>query len=536
MSGDRDCRETLEPGDASDVSLSRRERRWAWAVSIALVLAVFAVFGQTVRFDFVNFDDDVCVSENPHVSKGLTTQDIKWAFTQKHECLWQPLTWLSFMVDREVFGLRPGGFHFTNVLLHALTAVLLFLVLRQMTGRLWPSAFVAAVFAVHPLRAESVAWVTERKDVLSGVFFMLVLGAYVVYARRPFSIFRYAAVVILLALGLMAKPILVTAPCLLLLLDFWPLGRMALSSPSAGPRDILKNLACLVLEKIPLFALAGVSCAVTVWAQGEAIVPADQSPWPWRVGNALLSYVGYLGHFFYPVHLAAAYPRRDMPLPLWQVLGAAVLMAGVTAAVVAAWRKHPYGIVGWLWYLGMMLPVIGGIQFGVQAEADRFTYLPQIGIGIVLAWGAADCTRRWPSQGKICGLVSAVVLLALAACAGWQTSYWRDSKTLWRHALRCMPRNALAHGSFGGVLAGLGRFDEAIAEYRTALDINPNDAGTHGNLGLALTALGRVGEAVAEFREVVKIIPNDATGHGNLGMALAGLGASTKPSSSTIER
>jgi tetratricopeptide (TPR) repeat protein len=513
---------------------SRRDRRTVLAVCGFLVLAVALVFGQTVRFDFVNFDDSVCVYDNYHVSKGLTKQDIAWAFTQSEAGAWQPLVWLSLMADREVFGLlpgwlhctRPGWFHFTNVLLHAIAAVLLFLVLRQMTGRLWPAAFVAAVFAVHPLRAESVAWITERRDVLSGVFFMLLLGAYAAYARRAFSLLRYAAVVMLLALGLMAKPVLVTAPCLLLLLDYWPLRRMFLGgvSAAAAPRDVLKNLAWLVLEKIPLFVLAGASCVATVWAQGDALISPAQSPWSWRIGNALISYVGYLGNFFYPVHLAVAYPRRDMPLPLWQVLGAAVLLASLTAAAVAAGRKYPYGIVGWFWYLGMMLPVIGLIQFGVQAEADRFTYLPQIGICLTLAWGAADVSRRWPQQRILCGLGSAAVLIALAACACRQTSYWRDSETLWTRALDCNRTNAVAHANLGVALADLGRPDEAVAEYRNALKLNRNDDKVHGNLGLALVGMGRIDEAFAEYRTALKINPRNAGTQNNLGVLLADCG------------
>ncbi len=391
---------------------------------------------------------------------------------------WQPLTWLSLMADCEIFGLRrPGGFHFTNVLLHALTAVLLFLVLRQMTGRLWPCAFAAALFAVHPLRAESVAWVTERKDVLSGVFFMLVLGAYVAYARRPFSLLRYAAVMAFLALGLMAKPILVTVPCLLLLLDFWPLGRMAGIELRRG------RLAPRRPEK-PRLAGAGKDTAFRpgrpllrrhLLAQREALVSADYIPWPRRIGDAMLSYVAYLGRFFYPLHLAVAYPWRDThtPLPMWHVLGAAALLAGVTAAVVVAWRKYPYGLVGWLWYLGVMLPVILGIQIGPEADPDRFTYLPQIGIGIALAWGVADWTRTWRRQGTVCGLAAAAVLLALAARAAWQTSYWRDSATLWSRTLEFASANPIAHGKLGLALAGQGQFHEAIDEFQTVLRINP---------------------------------------------------------------
>jgi tetratricopeptide (TPR) repeat protein len=532
-------------------SFSPAQRRGAWAVSIVLVLAVFAVFGWTVRFDFVNFDDDICVYENPRVSNGLTKQGVVWAFTTSRARTWQPLTWLSLMADRDVFDrlpgwlhlTLPGWYHFTNVLLHAVASVLLFLVLRQMTGRLWPAAVVAGLFALHPLRAESVAWVTERKDVLSGVFFMLLLGAYAAYARRAFSLLRYAAVVALLALGLMAKPVLVTAPCVLLLLDFWPLGRLA-----GG-----KNPGRLVLEKIPLLALAGGCCVLTLWAQGDALISADQSPWSWRIGNALLSYVDYLGRFFYPANLAVAYPRRNLDLPAWQVAAAAALLAGVTAAALAAGRKYPYGVVGWFWYLGMMLPMIGLVQLGAEAEPDRFTYLPQIGICIALVWAAADATRRvgtvpifvaghhakrgrhengtvplarprWRLQTAFCGLASAAVLAALAVCAWCQTSYWRNSETLWNRTLACNGRNPIAQGNLGLALAHQGRIGEAIDEFHNALKINPDDSVVHRHLGVALGGLGQIDAAVAEFRRALGIHPRDASAHANLGAALATLG------------
>jgi hypothetical protein len=476
MTGNCDCQETSQPDGpphetaAADdrPDAARRRRRWAWAVCIGLVAAVFAVFGQTVRFEFVNFDDDVCVYDNSHVSGGLTNQDILWAFTQRHVGAWQPLTWLSLMADSEMFGLlpgwlhftRPGWFHFTNVLLHAAAAVLLFLALWQMTGRLWPSAFVAAVFAVHPLRAESVAWVTERRDVLSGIFFMLLLGAYAAYARRAFSLLRYAAVATLLALGLMAKPVLVTAPCLLLLLDYWPLGRLAGGGSAAGPRGIFKTVAWLVLEKVPLFALVGVSCTVAVWAQGEALMPSAESPWLWRTGNALLSYVGYLGHFFYPVHLAAPYPRRGLHLPIWQVLGAGALLAGVTAAAVAAGRKHPYGIVGWLWYLGMMLPMIGLLQFGIQAEAEYQQALeinPQDAVACnKLAWiRATHSDAKFRNGGQ-------AVRLALRAVEVW-------------------PDDPGARDTLAAAYAEAGRFAEAVRTAQQAI----RSAAAAGNRRLA---------------------------------------------------
>ncbi len=490
--------------------------RQVLAVCVLLLLAVGLVFGQTVNHEFINLDDDVCVSENPWVSEGLTARSIGWAFTSRHVGNWDPLTWISHMVDWRIYGDNAGGHHATNLLLHAATAILLFFVLRQMTGRLWPSALAAALFAVHPLRVESVAWVTERKDVLSGLFFMLTLAAYVGYARhRRFSLVRYLAVIVLFALGLMSKPMLVTLPCVLLLLDYWPLRRTSSQRPVAVA-------ARLVAEKIPLFALVAACCAVTVWAQH---VPEYQyhSLW-WRIGTAAISYVDYLGSFFYPAGLAPLCPRTQFDLPLWQVVGSAVVLLGITATVFAWARKRPYLPVGWLWFVGMMFPVVGLVPFGTQAMADRFTYLPQIGLCIALVWGAADLCRSWPHRRWVCGVGSAVVLAALMACAWQQTSYWRDSETLWNHTIACTSRNYTAHNALGNALAYRGRFDEATSQYRKALEIWPDYPSAHFNLGVTAGSRGRLNEAMVHYRRAIKANPNHANAHNNLAAALLAVG------------
>ncbi|MBU4271406.1 MAG: tetratricopeptide repeat protein [Planctomycetes bacterium] len=491
--------------------------RQVLAVCVLLLLAVGLVFGRTVNHEFINLDDDVCVSENPWVSEGLTAQSIGWAFTSRHVGNWDPLTWISHIVDWRIYGENAGGHHLTNLLLHAATAILLFLVLRQMTGRLWPSALAAALFAVHPLRVESVAWVTERKDVLSGLFFMLTLAAYVGYARhRRFSLVRYLAVIVLFALGLMSKPMLVTLPCVLLLLDYWPLRRTSSQRPAAVA-------ARLAAEKIPLFALAAACCAVTVWAQQ---VPEYQyGPLWWRIGNAAISYVNYLGSFFYPAGLAPLCPRTQFDLPLWQVIGSLLILLGVTAAVFAWARKRPYLPVGWLWYLGMMFPVVGLVPFGTQAMADRFTYLPQIGLCIALVWGAADPCRSWPHRRWVCGVGSAVVLAALMACAWRQTSYWRDSETLWNRTIACTSRNYTAHNALGNALADQGRLDEATSQYRKALEIWPDYPSAHFNLGVAAGSRGRRNEAIAHYRRAIKANPYYAAAHNNLADALLAVGS-----------
>ncbi len=371
----------------------RAESRWLLlAVCGLLLLAVGLVFAQTVRSGFINFDDGLYVYENSHVLQGLSLREIDWVFTRLHAGYWIPLTWISFMLDNQLYGLGAGGFHLTNVLLHAATVILLLLVLWRMTGDFWPSALAAAIFAVHPLRVESVAWVTERKDVLSGLFFVLALGAYVSYVRHQFSVARYLAIMLFLALGLMAKPILVTLPLVLLLLDCWPLGRFSSSSlrhpmPPDGRQSLDQTpphcnggdfpgranflaaalrrfpLLCqLVIEKLPLLLLVAIFCVVTLWTQADARAVNDTLPPGWRLGNALVSYVAYLGQFVYPLGLAVFYPHPRSNLPIGQVCAAVAALALISAVGVACRRRCPYMLMGWLWYLGMLVPVIGLVQ------------------------------------------------------------------------------------------------------------------------------------------------------------------------------
>jgi tetratricopeptide (TPR) repeat protein len=515
--------------------LAAGTRRQALAVCGLLLLAVAMVFVQTVRYGFVNLDDGEYVSENLHIFPGLSMSGIAWVFSHAHAANWHPVTGMSHMLDCQIYGLRAGGHHLTNVLLHAATAIALFLLLRQITGSFWPAALVAALFAVHPLRVESVAWIAERKDVLSGLCFVLILGTYVWYVRGPASWHRYLPLAVLFAMGLMAKPMLVTVPALLLVLDYWPLGRMA-GSPlrrreGGGPRSAGTAapstpvpLARLVLEKVPLLVLVGVCCGMTMWAQGKfSAFDRHVAPW-WRIANALVSYVLYLIQFVYPVGLAAFYPRPQYGLPLWQVLGALVLLVSILAAGLRWRRRCPYLLVGWLWYLGMLVPVSGIAQVGSQRMADRYTYLPQIGVYIALAWGIADICRGRPRCCRLLGIGSALVLAVLMGCAWRQTSFWRDSETLWRHALACTSENSEAENSLGADLAMRDRFDEAIAHYQTALRFRPDYMEAHANLGAALSAQGRWEEAVSHCRKAVEIKSYSAMAHNNLGAALAGQG------------
>ncbi len=484
-----------------------RDLSAALAVCGLLLLTVVMLFCRTVNFGFVNFDDNLYVYDNPQVKSGLTAEGIVWAFTTNCARNWHPLTWLSHMLDCQFYGLESGGHHWTSVLLHAAAAILLFLVLWRMTGDLWPSAFVAALFAIHPLRVESVAWVAERKDVLSGLFFMLTLGAYVGYVHRPFSLFRYLTVVALFALGLMAKPMLVTLPLVLLLLDYWPLGRFA--KPWR-----------LVVEKLPMLALSAAACVATRLAQSEAVKSIEDISLTSRVENALVSYVSYLGNFFYPAGLAAFYPHPGDRLPLWQVAGALLLLVCISVGVLACRRRCPYLLVGWLWYLGMLVPVIGLVQVGHQAMADRYTYLPQIGLAMALVWGANRAIVSWPHRAWLCGVASALAMAALMGCTWRQTSYWRDSETLWNHTLACTSRNALAHFNLGGALYKQGRVAEAIVHFREVLAITPGQAVVHGDLGIALADQKKYDEAMAEYHKALQIKPDYVDVYNNLGVAL----------------
>jgi tetratricopeptide (TPR) repeat protein len=497
--------------------------RWTvFGVCIFLAAIIWAVFGQTLRYGFVDFDDHEYVVENPEVSRGLTLKGFVWAFTHVHSANWHPLTWISHMLDCQFYGLNAGGHHLTNILLHTTATILLFLVLRQMTGFLWRSAFVAAVFAIHPLRVESVAWVAERKDVLSGVFFMLTLCAYVRYARGPWSAARYGLVVLMFALGLMSKPMLVTLPLVLLLLDYWPLNRLQVDTATQpvyrlGGWRISRRA---ILEKLPLLGLVAASCVATLFAQSNAIASLDQISPPLLVGNALIAYVVYLGQMFWPSGLSLLYPFPVNGVPPWEEILAPVLLLLISAAVFLLRKTRPYLVVGWLWYLVMLMPVIGIVQVGSQAHADRYTYLPQIGLYVLLVWAAADLCVGWRWRRVVLGGGSAIILAALIFCAHAQTAYWRDSETLWTHTLACTSNNAVAHNNLGNTLVKKGRVDEAFSHFRMALQIKPDYADAHNNLGNALFKKGNVDEAIAHYQRALQINPDFADAHYNLGNAL----------------
>src|SRR6266550_6201801 len=529
-----------------------------------------AVFAQTLRYEFVNFDDDLYVYNAPAIQAGLTIKGIAFAFTSPHARNWHPLTTISHMLDCQLYGLNAGGHHATNVVLHTIAVLLLFRVLRQMTGAVWKSMVVAALFAVHPLHVESVAWVSERKDVLSAIFFFLMLDAYVRYARAG-SITRYLVVGVLFATGLMSKPMLVSAPVALLLLDYWPLRRFEQTPSAQRKAKILKSgnqrriIQRLLLEKIPLLVLSAGACVITFLLQKRATGAIPPLPFFWRVQNAVASYMIYIWDTLWPTRLAVFYPHPNNTLAIWEVVLAIGFLLAITAAAIVFRSKRPYLFTGWFWYLVMLVPVIGLVQVGEQGHADRYTYLPHIGLFLLVVWLAADVIGVRRSRLQFA--VAAAVALAIIAALGWrafiQTSNWRNSETLWTHALAVTPDNDVAHNNLGYLcahrgeldkaishfesaarirsakrdahydlgsafvqmnladdLARKGRSDEAMVHYEEAIRLQPNYADAYYNRGSVLFAKGRTDEAIADWEKTLQIQPDDADAHTGLGNAL----------------
>jgi len=495
--------------------LAKPRQRWLTiGVSVFLLGLTWLVFGQTLRYDFVNYDDPSYVYQNTRITSGINFANVAWAFSHIHSENWHPLTTITHMLDCQLHGLNAGWHHFTNVLLHCLAVVLLFVALERMTGALWRSAFVSAVFAVHPLHVESVAWIAERKDVLSAVFFMVTLLAYFHYTRSP-SIGRYLIVAIVFALGLMSKPMLVTLPFVLLLLDYWPLGRFDAHRSNTG-RQVLQ----LVMEKIPLIALSAVSSLITFLAQRGAIGWTEQLPMSERITNAFVAYVVYIRQMFWPTELAVFYPHPENRLPIWEVSLALIILVGIMAAAFVLRKRAPYLVTGWLWYLGMLVPVIGLLQVGWQGHADRYTYLPQIGLYIAVTWALTDLIRSWRFQRTALSAAALIVIGALS-WRGWlQTSYWRDSETLFTHALAVTSNNDVALNNLGIIFLDKGQLDDAISKLQAAIDLRPENAPAHDNLAKALLKKGQVAEAMVHYRKFLELEPANVEARNTLGTAL----------------
>ncbi len=514
---------------------------------LILVIATFAVYGQVINYDFISFDDMAYVVENPHVRTGLTSKNILWAFTSVHAGNWHPLTWLSHQTDVTLYGMNPGLHHLNNVIFHIANTLLVFLLFRKMGGSISQSGFAAALFALHPLHVESVAWVSERKDVLSTLFWLLTMTSYFRYVRYP-GIRNYLTMLLCFMLGLMSKPMVITLPFVLLLMDYWPLRRVC-----------TKPLKSLLWEKIPLFMLAAISLMITFFAQkeGGAVVSWEAYSLGTRAANALISYFSYIEKMFCPSSMAIYYPYPPF-IPWWKTAGAGVLLISVSLMTVLNVRQYPYLTVGWFWYLGTLVPVIGLIQVGTQAMADRYFYIPSVGLLIMMVWGIPEFFRTSTRGQKILSVIAATYLLILMPITWIQVRYWTDSLALFTHAIDVTENNAMAYMNMGVasshqgkkaeavkyytealrlapgqveilnklalVLKDLGKTNEAIQRLSEALRLKPDDIETLNNLGVVLKDSGKIDEAIRYFSEALQLKPGDVGTLNNIGLALADMG------------
>jgi Flp pilus assembly protein TadD len=492
-------------------------KNWSFFICLALTFATVAVFYQVRNFKFINFDDPVYVTENPNIQAGLTLNAVKWAFTTGYANFWHPLTWLSLMLDWQMFGSNPAGFHLTNLLIHIVNTLLLFLVLKQMTNALWQSAFVAALFALHPLHIEAVAWVAERKEVLSTFFWILAMWAYLRYVKQP-NVFRYLLTMLIFALGLMAKPMLVTLPFVFLLLDYWPLERIRQLNWKVSSR--------LILEKIPFVVLAAVFSVVAFFVQqtGGAVSQFSELGLKFRIYNAFISYVKYIEKMIWPSGLSIFYPHPGYNVSISYALMSAFLLLVITILIVRFAKNHRYLVTGWFWYLGTLLPVIGLIQVGRHAMADRYTYITLTGLFIIIAWGVWELFAKFRYKKIVLTQLALLTILAMSICTWFQTYHWRNSLAIFQHALDVNPDNYIAHGYMTSPLLEQGRIDEAIWHNSQALRIKPDYIDALNGMGVALHEAGRVDEAVVYYKKAIAIDPHTPEANANLGFVLASKG------------
>ena len=497
-------------------------------ISLFLVISVLICYWQVKDFEFINFDDPTYVTDNQAVLSGINKDSIIWAFSfeDKSNTYWHPLSWLSHMLDVQLYGLNPGQHHLTNVIFHCLNSLLLFFVLLRTTGAIWQSALVATLFAVHPINVESVAWVTERKNVLSTFFCLLTLMTYAFYTEKPGN-FRYAVMFICFVLGLLAKPMLVTLPFVLLLLDNWPLDRLNLLQPGAERWRILFNL---FLEKIPLFLTSGLSIYLaSASIQNSGLYISLQStPVTLRIANALVSYIKYIGILIWPQNLAVFYPF-PRTVGTYQILGALLVIVCISILVMTAYKKQTYLMIGWFWFLGTFVPVIGLIQAGLwPALADRWAYVPMIGLFIILAWGLFEILARWPLQK----FKFAVILLMVAGClmaVSWkQIGYWKNSVTLFNRAVVVTKNNFIAQNNLGHALLMRDEITEAAEHFRKSSEINPGFAAAHLNMAMVLDRQGKLEQAIKHYVKALEIKPNNTDAHNNLGSTWYRLGRTDK--------
>jgi protein O-mannosyl-transferase len=509
---------------------------WLAVILFGLVLGVFYPI---TRGDFINYDDDVYVTANYHVQHALSTQQLVWAFTNVDAANWHPLTWLSHIMDFQLYGMKPGGHHFTSVALHALNTVLLFVVMRMMTGAVWRSVAVALLFGLHPLRVESVAWISERKDVLSGTFWLLAMWAYTRYAQglkiegSKFKIY-YGLALGFFICGLMSKPMAVTLPFVLLVMDWWPLDRIhglqfailglrrdKLQKENGASKSGMVSLAWAVSEKIPFMAGSAAGCLVTYLAQKRQGAVTELFSLGYRMETALVAYARYVEKFFYPANLAVLYPHPKDGWPLVEITAAAILLAGVTVAVMAGRRSHPYELAGWLWFMGTLVPVIGFVQVGSQSMADRYMYLPGIGLNIMVVWGVCELAQRANIGSMVLIVAGAAAVIFCAALTEHQIMFWKNSGTLFQHALAVTENNYQARKALGDFYWSQGDMHGAVTLYREAIQMAPKYEGAHINLGAVLNATGHPAEAAAEFEQAIALNPNDASAYNDLGAVIA---------------
>ncbi|MFA5293261.1 MAG: tetratricopeptide repeat protein [Phycisphaerae bacterium] len=514
-------------------------------ICLSLAIVTFAVFYQMHRFKFITFDDPDYVFENRNIQAGITPETVKWAFTTSHAANWHPVTWLSHMLDWRLFGSNAGGHHLTSLIFHIANTLLLFIVLYQMTSATWQSAFVAAMFALHPMHVESVAWVSERKDVLSTFFGMLTMLAYLRYAKKP-GIVRYMLIVLTFALGLMSKPMLVTLPFVLLLLDYWPLSRL-------GSK---RSLFYLIVEKIPLFVMVFVSCTVTfIFQKQGGAMSGKRYDFLVRFANAIISYIQYIIKMIWPVRLSYFYSHPGENISVLYAVTAAVILLTVTILILRLAGKHKYLVTGWFWYIGTLAPVIGFVQVGAQAMADRYSYITLTGLFIMIAWGLPELLGKWKYKKNVLVSFAILIIFAMSICTWFQLGYWADSKTLYQHALdvttdnytanihmsesmreqgnlddslyycsqaiRIMPGAVRGHLRMGYLLRQAGRLDESAREYQKCLQARPNDSNALNGLGATLSRQGKYDQAVECLAKALRIRPSYAAAHDNMGHVLA---------------
>ena len=504
-------------------SLKLSHHRKKLLVAALLILLTIIAFLPLKHNGFItSFDDNSYVTENMFVQGGLSLRGLTYAFTTTQAGNWHPLTWLSLMLDYQLFGLNPKGYHATNLFFHLANVLLLFLILENMTKALWPSALTAALFALHPLHVESVAWVSERKDVLSTFFWLTTMGAYLRYVRRP-GWGRYCLIVLSFSLGLLTKPMLVTLPFALLLLDYWPLGRFQLPPPPAplldesGKHPYQRFTPRLVWEKVPLLILSAFFCLSTIHAQLLGIASLEKFPFAARLGNALLSYVSYLGKMIWPVHLAVFYPVFTNSLSWGPVVAAALALLAISLLVLKGARKYPYLPVGWFWYLGTLVPVIGLVQVGLQSMADRYTYVPLIGIFIILAWGLSDLSAKWRGRELWLGAAAGLGLVTLMTLTWYQLGYWRNTKSLFEHAVEVTENNFMAYSILITEYEKTGQIDKATEMFKKAIDIN-NFPLAYYNFGELVFRHNIFDEAIQILEKVIQFRTDFATPYNTLGL------------------